>query len=109
MKAFPSEIEELVSSLHSRPEDLEDGDLLERINSCSSFSLELVSLSALDPEEWSFDFDLASEYSKQEGDFPPIVLKDFGDGQYSIIDGTHRINAALIRGDKNIKAYVGYS
>jgi ParB-like chromosome segregation protein Spo0J len=36
--------------------------------------------------------------------FPPIV---FDPKERSIIDGTHRVNAALRRGDTHIWAYVG--
>jgi len=43
-------------------------------------------------------------YSKLDTEIPPIVI---GSNGY-IIDGTHRAGAAKMKGDKAIKAYIGF-
>jgi hypothetical protein len=43
-------------------------------------------------------------YSKLKTESPPIVI---GSNGY-IIDGTHRVGAGKLKGEKTIKAYVGY-
>jgi hypothetical protein len=45
-----------------------------------------------------------TKYSKLKTQAPPIVI----DCEGNIIDGEHRSIAAKIRGDKTIKAYVGF-
>jgi hypothetical protein len=42
------------------------------------------------------------EYAKLKTEFPPIVL----DANNEILDGMHRTEAAKLRGDKSIKAYI---
>ena len=50
------------------------------------------------------DDELAQQYSKLKTSFPPIVV--VGRPPYDILDGHHRVTAALLRGDETIKAYI---
>jgi uncharacterized ParB-like nuclease family protein len=53
------------------------------------------------------------EYAEKKTDFPPIEVMgndpsyQFYDKPFMIYDGSHRFEAAKLRGDKTIKAYVG--
>lgn len=101
-----------------------DGDLGERIERFSKYTLMLVNIDEIDIEEFDLDEDKVSEYEeefKNRNDYPPIVLdgdKDISSvrykngkyvTQYTIIDGTHRSNALNNLGVKKIKAWVGTS
>lgn len=107
LKLWPShksdaEVYRFVASLHD-PVDLAEGDLSDRIYNNQRYRLEYIPLSTVNANEWSLCEDLARDYANQAGDFPPIV---FDQKRKSIIDGTHRVNAALLRGDAYILAYV---
>lgn len=107
LKMWPShksdaEVYKFVASLHD-PRDLAEGDLSDRIYNNEIYRLEYVALSTINATEWSLCEELAREYASKAGDFPPIV---FDQEKHSIIDGTHRVNAALLRGDTYILAYV---
>lgn len=82
-----------------------DGDLGERIERFSKYTLMLVNIDEIDIEEFELDEDKVSEYEEEfrnRNDYPPIVLdgdKDISSvrykngkyvSSYTIIDGTHR-------------------
>jgi len=92
-----------VRPLHQRPMDFDEGDLIDRIEQHAVYRLEWVELERLDPDEWATDATQIASYAQMEGNMPPIVI----DAYDSIIDGTHRVNAALLRGERKILAYVG--
>lgn len=96
------EVSRWVRSIHGSPQDFDEGDLLFRLNEHATYQLTEIPLDYLDRNEWSICEDLVDEYAAQGPSFPPIVL----DPKLSIIDGTHRVNAALARGHKTIMAYV---
>lgn len=91
-----------VRTLHSSPQDFDEGDLLERIERHAHYKLQSIALNRLDPHEWTVCESLAQEYATLDTPCPPIVIDPYD----SIIDGTHRVNAALRRGEATILAYV---
>lgn len=101
------EIVDIVYSLHTREEDFEDGDLIERIKSFPFYELKNVPLSSLDTDEFITDIELVDEYEKEiklNPDYPPIVFDPINS---SIIDGMHRVQALEQLGYDTVRAYVG--
>ena len=97
---------DMVQDIHGRPDDLEEGDLVHRINKFDTYEKTIMDIDDLDLDEWEVDEDFVEELSKRiekEG-YQPIVY-DPDDG--SIIDGIHRANALHTIGKTKIKAYVG--
>jgi hypothetical protein len=45
-------------------------------------------------------------YAQMSSRFPPILVHEVYAGKFRIIDGNHRVAAALLRGDNTIPAYV---
>lgn len=103
------ELEALVEKIHRNKDDLyEDGDLLERINCVDQYELKTMEINLLNQNEWGFDDDLIEEYAKLPDEtMPPIIVHEYSAGNYSIVDGIHRLNACIKKGYKTIKAYVG--
>lgn len=93
-----------VEGLHHNPDDFEEGDLIDRLWVYDHYQLCAMNLVDLDGEEWNWDEDTVREYADLDSPFPPIV---FDPTNQSIIDGTHRVNAAILRGETQIWAYVG--
>lgn len=91
-----------VREIHSCVEDFDEGDLGDRLYAYDRYELECIDLAAVDADEWALCEEQAQEYADMPGAFPPIV---FDAPNQSIIDGTHRVNAALLRGDTAIWAY----
>lgn len=104
-KISSDEVFSHVERYHSEPEDFRNGDLEERIYSSSLYELRDIEVKFLD-DQWRICEELAYEYSEEKTDFPPVVLLDYGNNVYDIVDGSHRIFAARLRKDKTIKAYV---
>lgn len=97
---------DLVHSIHARPEDFEEGDLVHRINKFDTYEQKIIDIDDLDLDEWNVEEEFVEELSKrieQEG-YEPIV---FDPDESSIIDGIHRANALALIGKTKIKAYVG--
>ncbi len=94
-----------VADLNDR-EDPYEGEVPEHILEFTHYRLEKLPISKTNVLHHNFDPTLASEYSKMSSDTsPPIVFDPINK---EIIDGFHRVRAAMIRGDKTIIAYVGY-
>lgn len=93
-----------VERLHSNAVDFEKGDLIDRLRGFDCYHLQALALDTLDADEWACNEDTAREYAEAPGAFPPIV---YDPREGSIIDGTHRVNAAILRGETHIWAYVG--
>lgn len=86
-------------------EDPYEGELPERMLELDSFVLKEVNICDLDIEGYGFSQSLADEYALMPSiSSPPIVIDS---DCTSILDGYHRVHAALIRGDKRVMAYVG--
>ena len=107
MRYTSEDIIEHVKALHSNQEDFESGDLISRIESCSYFTLEEVAITDIDDNEFASDDDLVKEYADKESSFPAIVLQKYGEGDFSIIDGTHRVKSAKLKGQLKMLAYIG--
>lgn len=100
--------------LHRNDYDFYEGNLSDRINQFSKYKLLEIDIDKINIDEWELDNDYMKDYKnkfKETGDYPPIILD--GDTKYSyknkytIIDGTHRVNALDRLGIKKIKAWVG--
>jgi uncharacterized ParB-like nuclease family protein len=51
--------------------------------------------------------ELIKEYANKKTDFPPIeIVSSDGSIPWMVADGSHRLEAAKLRGDKTIKAYI---
>jgi len=95
----------VVAEIHHSPEDLEDGNLSQRLWKFHQYVLEEIPLSDLNPHEFAVDDRLAKDYFElyMRGEAaPPIVYDSVG---HSIIDGTHRVRAAI---DANLDTILGY-
>jgi hypothetical protein len=98
------ELSDYAEEWHHREEDWETGNLLNRITSFKRYALETLNLDSLNAHEWDVHDDLVNHYAGLASNAPPIIYDDVNK---SIIDGTHRVNAALARGETTVPAYVG--
>jgi len=111
-KTIPSyEIQSLVQSIHGKPEDFEEGDVIDRINTYDNYIKKDIPISNIDLEEFDVNEDIVIEIIEHIKDspstFPPIVVHPKMGDWYSIIDGIHRANAYAKLGKTMIPAYVG--
>ena len=82
--------------------------LIERIRNYDIYKLINVDLYDIDEEQWEVDEDRVYGYvDSLDNNYTPVILHKILDW-WEIIDGTHRINALKARGEKYVKAYVGY-
>ena len=97
------EIELLVQSIHMEDDDFGEGegDLIGRIREYPYYILKDIELDKIETT-WT-DLGKVDDYAAMETDAPPVVL----DHTLYVIDGSHRVEAALERGEAKIKAYVG--
>jgi hypothetical protein len=96
-----------VVRLHGRRQDIEEGDLLHRLDRFNFFVKKEVQISDIDLNEFSVDVDKVEAFKQMflaTGACPPIVF-DSIDG--SVIDGIHRANALAELGESKIEAFVG--
>lgn len=97
----------LAQDIHHQEEDFSEGDLLHRIEKFHTYVLREVPLSEINLGEWTHYEDMSDEYAerlKAGEKMPPIIY----DAEWkSLIDGTHRANAAAKAGLDSILAYVG--
>jgi len=103
------EMVNITMSLHTREEDFESGDLIDRIKEYPYYELQKVPLSSLDTEEFLTDEELVDKYveeTKINPDYPPIVFDPINS---SIIDGMHRVQALEKLGHDTVRAYIGVS
>lgn len=97
----------MVRDLHHRPEDMEDGDLQNRIEKFHTYVLQSLPLDRINLEEFNYDDDTVSEYAERivAGEVPPPIVYD--NDVKSIIDGMHRARAGAEAGRSHVDAYVG--
>lgn len=95
-----------IAQYHSRDNifDEEESDLMARVSQYDYFILDDVLLSDIYDQNWNTDPDLVNEYREYSTSFPPIVLNS---DKTTIIDGTHRVKAAKMKGLLLIQAYIG--
>ena len=94
-----------------KSEDFVDGDLGERIENNEQYHFIEAKLSVVkklfDHHEFDVDEDFVKKLSKDKKEkLPPIIL-DMDNG--SIIDGTHKLQAAILRKEKTIDILLGGS
>lgn len=100
-------VQDEVIRLHGRKQDLNEGDLLHRLDRFNFFIKKSIDISDVDLDEFEVDQDKVDDFKRlfaQSGAYPPIVF-DSLDG--SIIDGIHRANALAQLGVLRIDAFVG--
>jgi len=111
-----SDIYNYVEQLHRNEEDFTDGDIGQRIGQFSKYKLTEIPIDKINIDEYDLDIDYMKDYKKmfkETNNYPPIVLD--GDTKWSykntftIIDGTHRVNALHRSGLKTVKAWVGFN
>ncbi len=85
-------------------DDFEEGDIGDRIHRFKSYVLKELPLSTFNKDEFNWSEGDVEDFANLNTPFPPVIYDPI---EKSIIDGTHRINAALLRGNKTIRAYVG--
>jgi hypothetical protein len=92
--------------IHHTYDDFIDGDLGDRIEKYKKYIVKEVNISDIEIDEFYIDDNLVDEYKEKimkSNTYPPIVLNN----DYTIIDGTHRVNALNELGYKTVTAFVG--
>lgn len=93
-----------VADLNDR-DDPYEGDVPEHILEFDRYKLEHLPINKTDVLQHEYDADLASDYASMPVEsMPPIVFDPITE---EIIDGFHRVRAAMSRGELTILAYVG--
>jgi hypothetical protein len=93
-----------VEALHHTPEDFQDGDIATNIEAFGKYDLVNVPISTLQTGIYTIYDDLVDNYATLDSNPPPIIV-DPAHG--IVIDGNHRVEAALRKGQSTILAYVG--
>jgi len=105
----PSELADLVLTLHTAFLTTDASELLRRIQLYPQYHLRFMDLADLSVrfDDWSND-ERVLKYSKMDvSTLPPIVLGCiYTDRRCEVIDGLHRAVAMKKRGELNIRAYV---
>lgn len=95
-----------IQQIHRNYDDFIEGDISNRIENYSSYTLKNIPISNIDIDEFEVQDDLVNDYINHYIDtkkmIPIVVGSDF-----EIIDGIHRANAAYKLNLKNIDAFVG--
>jgi hypothetical protein len=107
MEVTHQEVMQQVENIHSNRQDLDDGDLRNRIDRFDVFIRKAVPIASIDLGEFSINDETVQDYVqlyRATGSYPPIV---FDEVSGSIIDGLHRANALVLCGLTEIEAFVG--
>lgn len=105
---------DLARMIHSRSEDFSEGDLLKRIKRFGVYVLQEVSVLDMHRDMYDLDEDDVKEYAEKSLEtMPPIILGEkFGlmfdntTEKHDIVDGNHRLESHILRGEHTIKAFV---
>lgn len=96
-----------VERIHNNPYDFDEGDLTERIYRFSSYRLERLPITLMDRGSYMIDEELIEKYKERPmKTMPPIVVGEIYGNQYDVVDGNHRVESAIYRGDQFILAFV---
>lgn len=96
-----------VVRLHGRPQDLDEGDLLHRLDRFDFFVKKSIPMADIDLNEFALCKETVLDYVKiyhENSSYPPIVFDAIDN---SMIDGLHRANALNLLGITHVEAYVG--
>lgn len=93
-----------VAELNDR-DDPYEGPVPAHISQFPVYHLVAVGLDETDVFQYGHDTWLAQEYSLLPATSAPPIIFDKLNGE--VIDGFHRVHAALLRGDVTVMAYVG--
>jgi hypothetical protein len=93
-----------VQELHHTPEDFIDGDIENNIASFGVYNLRTIPITDIRRGMYTIYDDLVGEYAAVTTQAPPVIV-DPSHGL--VIDGNHRVEAAVARGETEILAYVG--
>jgi hypothetical protein len=83
--------------IYSQHKEFEDDHRVKRI-----YKLISIDPNKLEPSEWEIDDYKVEDLSKSNEPYPPIVINK----NKSIVDGGHRLEAAKVRGDKEILVFL---
>jgi hypothetical protein len=100
-----SDVYELVQNIHPRKDDLEEGDLTDRIYQYDVYEERQIPIEIIDVE-WDINDNYVNKLIQKINNgkqIEPIVLDD----DYGIIDGAHRVAAYKKIGIRLISALVG--
>lgn len=103
---YPSQVtgawlSKYITNLHYANVPADERESFEDERLAGQFKLVEVPLSRI-RSPYPSDEELVDQYADRKTNLPPIVL----DARFEIIDGTHRLDAAIARGQKTIEAYV---
>jgi hypothetical protein len=93
----------IINYIFELHDDDSENNIGERVREYGALGFELqnVEISKI-TAEWMLSDEKVDEYAKMTSPAPPVVL----DKYLEVIDGTHRVHAALDRGESTIKAFV---
>lgn len=107
----PMYLTKMVKSFHHNLADFEEGDLIDRIHNYSYWKLVDYDISKLQLDEWYVEEEYVEDYveeTKNNPNYPPVIIDDKSSNIPTIVDGTHRLNALNELGHTTVKAYVPY-
>jgi len=101
------ELAELVRWIHPRHIDFSEGNLVERIKNFGVYTLQEIPIEKISRGDYEiFEEDIQKYASMSLETYPPIILGDvFGD-KYDNVDGNHRVESHVLRGESVILAFV---
>jgi hypothetical protein len=102
-----SDLIEESMSIHHTPEDFEEGDVADRISAHDVWELKEIELKKIPEQpygvsEWRVKR-ISDEMSSNDHCYPPII---YDEDNSDVIDGNHRLSAAIKLGFSKIMAYV---
>lgn len=104
-------LKRLVSAIHYRKQDIWEGNIFDRIEEFSYYQLRDIPIQMIeDYNHYETDAEMVDDYATRDyQEMPPIILHPDGDdvNQYWLVDGGHRAQACVKRGQTSIKAFIG--
>jgi len=99
-------IYQYVQQIHRNYDDFIEGDISDRIENYSSYTLKNIPITNINIDEFDVQDDLVDDYINLYVDTKKMIPIVIGNDN-EIIDGIHRANAAHKLNFKNILAFVG--
>ena len=120
-------LKRLVSAIHYRKQDIWEGNIFDRIEEFSYYQLRDIPIQMIEDYQessrkppdlsvgscqnhYETDAEMVDDYATRDyQEMPPIILHPDGDdvNQYWLVDGGHRAQACVKRGQTSIKAFIG--